>query len=273
MDYIECDFTVDPPEPWSEILLAYLNDLPFDSFELTEQGLKAFMPKEQFDSGLLENYPLKNHSEVVIGLQVTEHLKQNWNETWEKNFEPIVVGDQCLVRAEFHPPQNYPYELIITPKMSFGTGHHQTTQLMIQLMLEQKSSPSKVLDMGCGTGVLGILALKMGASHAHGIDIDDWCVENSRENAAHNNCSNFEVVQGNIARVQENYDWILANINRNVLMADLPTLKQHLNPGGVIFISGFLQSDWSEMQQWLADFGFKIIQHETKDNWMAAILQ
>lgn len=273
MDYIECNFSVTPTEPWAEILLAHLHDLPFESFELTEQGLRAFMPNNLYDPNFLESYPLKDHPEVAVTFTTKQHPKHNWNETWEQNFEPIVVGDQCLVRAGFHPPQDFPYELVITPKMSFGTGHHQTTQLMIQLMLAEEKAPEKVLDMGCGTGVLGILASKMGAKTIEGIDIDAWCVENSIENAQNNDCANVQLKQGDIQVVSGTFHWILANINRNVLQIDLPQLKLHLLPQGKIFISGFLQSDWGEMQQWLLAYGFKIKAHEQKDEWMAATLE
>lgn len=273
MEYIECHFSVQPAEPWSEILLAHLQDFPFESFEFTGEGLKGFMPKVDFVAEQLEDFPLKNHPEVQVQLTIKEHPKHNWNETWEQNFEPIVVGDQCLVRAEFHPAKDFPYELIITPKMSFGTGHHQTTQMMIQLMLAQQQFPPVVLDMGCGTGVLAILASKMGAGQVMGVDIDAWCIENSVENAARNSCSDLHFIQGDIGQVRGQFDWILANINRNVLHADLPKLKTHLNSNGKIFISGFLQSDWNAMQSWLKDYGFIIKGYETKDAWMAAILE
>ena len=230
-NYLEFNFTISPLQPWNEILMAELIEIGFDSFTEEHEGILAYIQKNLFDEKQLQEINLFSNEAVKISYTYKEMPNINWNEEWEKNFEPINVENQVSIRAEFHANQNLPHEIIIQPKMSFGTGHHATTYLMIQQMLDMDFENKTVLDMGCGTSVLAIFAKQKGAGKTVAIDIDEWSVENSKENAARNNVE-LEISQGTADNLAaENFDIILANINRNILISDIPTYVSVLNNG------------------------------------------
>jgi ribosomal protein L11 methyltransferase len=271
MNYKEYTFTVTPPEPGTDILIATIADFGFESFEVTGNGFVAYIPEDLYPDGELKELQFPDFSFTYS----TQIIKQvNWNEEWEKNFQPVLVNDDCCIRAPFHKlDKQYTYDIVIMPKMSFGTGHHDTTWLMCKNMLQENFENKTVLDMGCGTGVLAILAKKMGASKVKGIDIDDWSVENAIENCETNHCSDIEIVKGNsqLLTKEKEYDIILANINKNVLKADLPVYVRSLKPKGLLFLSGFFKTDMEELTELATLLSLTPYKQETKNEWAVLI--
>lgn len=274
MNYIEYDFTVFPTEMGAEILMAELAEVGFDSFEDTPIGIKAYIPKDSWNEQILQDIYLLSNPEFTISYQIKEIEQVNWNEEWEKNFSPIVVEDLCTVRASFHPVPNTRYDIVITPKMSFGTGHHETTYMMLQQLLPLSLEGAKVLDMGCGTGILAIMAALRGARDITAIDIDPWCVENATENVQQNNCSFIIIKEGEVSLIEgEQYNLILANINRNILLSDIPAYAQALLPEGLLLISGFYIEDLPAIQECAEAVGLLYISHIERNRWVSAKFQ
>jgi len=238
-DYIKISFTRVNQEQ-KDLLVAHLNEIGFEGFEEGQTWLICYCSKENFNeealSQLAESYSLSFEKEIIE--------KQNWNELWEKSFQPVVVDDFCTIRASFHPEENNTrFNIVITPKMSFGTGHHATTYMMIKWMKEIDHKEKSVLDFGTGTGVLAILAEKLGASKIAAIDNDDWSIENANENILGNNCSRILLQKADSLDFAGQFNIILANINKNVLLANMEKLQQHLAKEGVLIISGLLEGD------------------------------
>ena len=274
MNYIEYDFTVSPTEMGAEILMAELAEVGFDSFEDTPIGIKAYIPKDSWNEQILEDIYLLSNPEFTISYQITEIEQVNWNEEWEKNFSPIVVEDLCTVRANFHPVPNTRYDIVITPKMSFGTGHHETTYMMLQQLLPLSLEGTKVLDMGCGTGILAIMAALRGARDITAIDIDPWCVENATENVQQNNCSFIIIKEGDVSLIAgEQYNLILANINRNILLSDIPAYTQALLPQGLLLVSGFYEEDLPAIKEKCQEEGLTYLSHIERNRWVSAKFQ
>lgn len=268
--YLEIDIDLNPIDPWRPVMIAELGSLGFESFVDTSKGFKAYIPKDDFreiDFLKIEVFDLQ-------GLKVNWEYKtippENWNIQWEQNFSPIRVGDQCVVRADFHPPESAEFELVITPKMSFGTGHHETTQLMMSFLLDLNGHKKSVLDMGTGTGVLAILAEKKGASSVLAVDNDLWCVENTQENIGLNFCKNITTQLNHKVPDSGSFDRVLANINRNVLLDQLPDYHKILNPGGDLLMSGFYLEDLEIIQKKCESVGFRFIRNFDKNRWVAA---
>ncbi len=271
MNYIEFNFKVTPLQPASDILLAELGELGFDSFVETEDGLQAYILEEYYKEDLLKYVFVLNNPEFEIKYNTKTIEQVNWNAEWEKNFTPIVVSDNCRVRAPFHDKGNEEYDIIIEPKMSFGTGHHATTHMMIQHILKDDFIGKKVLDMGCGTAVLAILAEMRGAGPLDAIDIDEWCYLNSIENAERNNCTKITVEQGDASLLSNRkYDIIIANINRNILLNDMKTYANCLSKDGVIYLSGFYEEDLDLIKSECTNQGLTYVNHYVKDQWVAA---
>lgn len=271
MNYIEFNFKVTPLQPASDILLAELGELGFDSFVETEDGLQAYILEEYYKEDLLKYVFVLNNPEFEITYNTKTIEQVNWNAEWEKNFTPIVVSDNCRVRAPFHDKGNEEYDIIIEPKMSFGTGHHATTHMMIQHILKDDFIGKKVLDMGCGTAVLAILAEMRGAGPLDAIDIDEWCYLNSIENAERNNCTKITVEQGDASLLSNRkYDIIIANINRNILLNDMKTYANCLSKDGVIYLSGFYEEDLDLIKSECTNQGLAYVNHYVKDQWVAA---
>ncbi|RED47260.1 ribosomal protein L11 methyltransferase [Winogradskyella eximia] len=242
--YLGYNFKVDPLQPATEILIAELGYAGFESFVETGEGVTAYIQKEEWNENILEDIYILNSDEFKITFDFNEIEQTNWNEEWEKNFNPIIVDDLVSVRAPFHEKPDTKFDLIIEPKMSFGTGHHETTHMMIQHILRNDFKNKSVLDMGCGTGVLAILAEKVGATKLDAIDIDNWCYLNSIENVERNDCSNISVYEGDVTLLEgKKYDSIIANINRNILLSDIGSYAKCLNPNGTLFLSGFYEED------------------------------
>jgi len=268
--YISYNFTITPIQPASEILIAELGYAGFESFVETETGVTAYIQKTDWHATILDDIHVLNSDEFKITHEITEIEQTNWNAEWEKNFNPIVVDDLVTVRAPFHKAPNTKFDLIIEPKMSFGTGHHETTHMMIQHILKNDFKTKSVLDMGCGTGVLAILSEKVGASKVDAIDIDEWCYLNSLENVERNACEHISVYQGDVSLLaSKSYDTIIANINRNILLADIPQYAKCLNSNGELFLSGFYKADISAIKDACNTHGLQLKDTIEKGGWIA----
>ena len=239
--YIEIDCQVTPVAPWADLLIAALGEIGFESFENTDSGFMAYVARADYDFQTTAQVMATYREHCVVNFSTKEIAATNWNADWEKNFSPITVGERIHVRAPFHAATDAEYEIVIEPKMSFGTGHHQTTHLMLEHLLELEINDQDVLDMGSGTAVLAIMACKRGARKSTAIDIDAWCGENGLENAQRNGIENIEVLVGTAEQLPKTpvYDLIIANINRNVLLEDMPAYVACLRGGGVVLLSGF----------------------------------
>jgi ribosomal protein L11 methyltransferase len=249
-----------------EVLIAVLSQTGFDGFEEGHDSLVGYVDEALFDeAGLKElasSYSFNYAKELVQA--------QNWNESWEKNFHPVVVDDFCAIRAEFHPPvTGTKHDIVITPKMSFGTGHHATTFMMVQWMGRDDYKGKRVLDFGTGTGVLAILAEKLGAAEIDAIDNDDWSIENAAENILFNGCSRITLAQADHLSFNKKFDIILANINRNVLLANMAQLQQHLDLSGVLIMSGLLSGDREIIEKTAKEAGLAMAAELQKDGWIA----
>lgn len=268
--YIGYHFTIEPKELGSEILIAELGEKAFESFTETETGIDAFVQKELWDETILDGIYILQSEEFNINYTFEEIEQINWNEEWEKNFEPIEVDGKCHVRAPFHPKTEAEFDIVIEPKMSFGTGHHETTHMMIQHLLEMDVNGLNTLDMGCGTAILAILAEMKGAQPIDAIDIDNWCYLNSIENAERNNCKHINVYEGDAALLQgKKYDLIIANINRNILLNDMQSYVDCLNAGGTILFSGFYEEDIPFIDNSCTEKGLTYIKKFQRNNWVS----
>ena len=268
--YIGFTFLITPREPGTEILIAELGYAGFESFVENEAGVIAYIQKPEWHADILNDiYVLKNDEFEITYTQ--EEIEQvNWNKEWEKNFNPIIVADKCSVRAPFHEKPATEYDIIIEPKMSFGTGHHETTYMMIQHILELDCTDKTVLDMGCGTGVLAILAEMKGAKKLDAIDIDNWCYLNTVENTERNNCTKITALEGDASLLENRkYDIIIANINRNILLNDIGTYAACLNENSTLLLSGFYVDDIPLITEKCNEFGLKFVTNFEKNNWVA----
>lgn len=270
MDFLEYNFTISPPTPWSEILLAKLSQIEFDSFEENDTGLKAYI-KRDFDDEEFVQEQIGEMEAAQITYEKQNIQQVNWNEEWEKNFQPISVDDRCYIRAEFHEEKpNVKYDIVIQPKMSFGTGHHETTHLLIEFILDTEFDDKVVLDMGTGTGILGILAKMRGAKSVDAIDIDEWSYENAIENAERNKV-NIQVMKGGAESIPPSteYDIVLANINKNVLIEDMPFYVNQLKKGGTLFLSGLYNFDEDDIRKETEKYGLTFEAKRIRNEWIA----
>jgi len=269
MNYTGYTFTITPLQPATEILIAELGELGFESFEETTTGLKAYIQTKDWNKNILDTVFILNSNEFTISYTYSEIEQVNWNAEWEKNFEPIHVDNKVSIIAPFHKKTNMEYEIVIEPKMSFGTGHHETTHLMIKHLLELDLKNKSVLDMGTGTGILAIFAEMKGATSIDAIDIDEWCFINTEENVEKNNCKHIKAYQGDASMlVTQKYDVIIANINRNILLNDMDTYNQCLNKRGKLLLSGFYTQDIPFLEERTKDLGLTIQKTYTRNNWV-----
>jgi ribosomal protein L11 methyltransferase len=255
------------------MLLAELAEAGFDAFMEIPGGFEGYAEGERYDAEAVEEI-LHRYKSLAQNLTFSfdKVEKTNWNAVWESSYEPVVIDDRCLIRAAFHTPdRQYPYEIIITPKMSFGTGHHPTTRLMIRAQLDVNHKGKRVLDAGCGTAILSVMASKLGASEIHAVDPDEWSVINGEENARLNDCSNIRLYKGTTREqdFQEPFDIVLANINKNVLMEDMDWYAEHLLPGGHLLLSGFYDSDVADILTQSARYNLDFLHRYEEEKWVA----
>jgi ribosomal protein L11 methyltransferase len=270
MNYIEIEFKLTPFTPWNEVLVAYLSELEFESFQDEKPVLRAYISEVNFDSEACDKLIQELHSrkEIVFSYQIKRIPQQNWNAVWESQFEPVEIENKLQIIAPFHERKYFQGQtIIIEPKMSFGTGHHQTTFLMCKSMFDLNLKDKVVLDMGSGTGVLAILAEKLGAKNVIAFDIEPWSVENCEENALKNNCTKITSLLGDIDQVNGKFDVILANINKNVLKNQIPFYAKLLNCNGLLLLSGFFVSDEKEIIKFAKESSFELLVAENQEGW------
>jgi len=274
MQYLE--FKISCKESFREILIAELSEVGYDSFLETDEGFDAYIQEDLFDRNSFQQ--VIDQYQEAASIQVTEGKmpKVNWNEEWEKNYDPIEVGDQVYVRASFHQPRSeFKYEILINPKMSFGTGHHATTFLMLSHQLTIDHPGKRVLDIGSGTGILAIMAHQLGAKVIEAFDIDEWCVENGNENFDLNGMNKVRMGMGTVREVkpQGEFDIVLANINKNVLLDEMEVYATLVKSNGYLLLSGFYEHDVLDVSEKAFQFGFVEKEVQTKDDWAALILE
>ncbi len=278
MVYTEVNFIIEPfSEAVCDALIAELGTIGYDGFSYTDKGFSAYIPAQNFNRQAISNLQLIVFFSENYRISFTEQeiADQDWNKTWEDNFSPIVVDNRIQVRAGFHTPiPDIEYEIIIEPKMSFGTGHHSTTVLMLRTILNRANEikGKRVLDMGCGTGILAIMAAKAGAREVTGIDIDDWAFNNAMENISNNQLNNITIKIGDASLLEKenNFDMILANINRNILLNDMEHYIQKLSPDGYLIMSGFYLQDLPLIQEKASSLGLNFKEYNEEKQWVAA---
>jgi ribosomal protein L11 methyltransferase len=261
---------------FSEILMAEVAEAGFDTFMETDKGFEAYVEQENFAKETLESIRERYSPQTSVLFYQDRIQKKNWNEEWEKNYEPVIVDDQCIIRASFHrPAKQYPYDIIITPKMSFGTGHHATTHLMIKNQLAIDHTNKRVMDAGCGTAVLSVMAAKRGAEFIDAFDIDEWSIENGKENAEINTCNNIRIRKGKISELKFDapFDIILANINKNILLLEMPYYFTYLERKGLLLLSGFYEHDIPDLLARAENEGLTKIRSLTHETWATLLLQ
>jgi ribosomal protein L11 methyltransferase len=273
MNYIGCNFKIISgmleQQTAIDILVAELGSVGFESFTENEDGVVAFIQEADWNESLLNDVQILESDEVSFSYEVEEIEQVNWNKEWENNFDPIVVENEVSIRAPFHSNPNLKYDIVIEPKMSFGTGHHETTYLMIKHLMALDLRGKKVLDMGCGTGILAIFAELKGAEQIDAIDIDAWCYENSVENIERNHCQNIKVYQGDASMLKPRaYDVIIANINRNILLNDIGIYAESLNANGELYLSGFYTEDIAQINEAAEKNGLVLSKKFERNNWV-----
>ena len=275
MKYTEVDITLSKTNPFRDLLVYNLGDEgPYDSFEEKKDGLKAYVPTDNFDEQFLRDTidDLKSMDpDFRVEYTVTDLADKDYNEEWERQHQPVLVDGFCWVRAPFHPHRDdVKYEIEIEPKMSFGTAHHATTYLMLSLLEQQTVQGMRVLDMGSGTGVLAILAAKKGAAYVEAIDVDEWAYRNAQENFERNGVSvNALLGDASLLTADKHFDLVLANINRNILLKDMESYAAVLNPGGTLMLSGFYEHDVQSLQDKAETLGLRLVQQRSRNEWTA----
>ena len=268
MEYVEFKAEITPLEVGRDILIAELAEIGFESFVENETGVEAYIQKEEFKEELISEMSIISNEAFEVSYATKLIADQNWNAEWEKNFELINVEDRCCIRAPFHDKiESIEYDIVIDPKMSFGTGHHETTYLMIKRLLDLDLKNKKVLDMGCGTGVLAILAKMKNALHIEAIDIDEWAYNNTVENIRNNNCKEIVVKMGGAEKIETKFEVIIANINRNILLNDMDKYVSSLLDEGSLLLSGFFSSDKEMLLEATTQLGMELVYSESKNDW------
>jgi ribosomal protein L11 methyltransferase len=269
MEYIEVDIEIEKYEVFSDIVVARLNEIEFETFLENDNGVRCYIQAKLFDKKKLDIELDKIKQYTKLNFNINHVAQKNWNEEWEKNFKPVQINSHCLIRSEFHNNSgNFKDEIIITPKMSFGTGHHETTFLMINELYNLDLNDKSILDMGSGTGVLSIVASKNGAKQVVGIDIDEWAFQNSIDNAKLNNTENISFLHGDIKLIEnQDFDIILANINRNIIEKDIEEYYNLLSDKGDLLISGFLVEDVDFIINLSINNRFNVINKKNKGQW------
>ncbi len=268
--YIAYDFSVTPKNPATEILIAELGYVGFESFVENDTGVTAYIQKQEWNSQILDDLYILGSPKFKIKYAHHEVIQTNWNKEWEKNFNPIQVDGQVSIRAPFHENPSLKFDIVIEPKMSFGTGHHETTHMMIQYLLALDLENKKVLDMGCGTGILAIFAEMKGAQPTDAIDIDSWCYQNSLENVQRNGCRYITVLEGDSSLLKgKKYDVVIANINRNILLSDMKTYTDSLSKNGVLLLSGFYKDDITIIENEVVKHGLVFDKMIQRNSWVA----
>ncbi|CAG5084455.1 50S ribosomal protein L11 methyltransferase [Parvicella tangerina] len=268
MNYVRVEFILNPLQPAREILYADLDILGFEAIEDTQSGAIGYMPEIKFTETILENLMVRDLPDQKVEFKIDTIEQKNWNEEWESQFQPIQINSECVIRAPFHKKTEVAYDIVILPKMSFGTGHHETTFLMAQELFQHELKGKSLMDMGCGTGVLAILAKKLGAEDVEGVDIEEWAYENSIENAELNQTNDIKFFHGDVSLISnKQYDVILANINRNILLNDMKDYAKALKDNGSVLLSGFYETDVQAIVSAAKRNGLNFVHSKEKNGW------
>lgn len=268
--YLSLTFNV-VPVSGIEILIAELSLLDFELFEEKPQGLVAYIKACDFNENFFKKVRILHSKDFEIKYEINKIQNKNWNEEWEKNYDPVEINECCTIRAPFHKASNKSYDIIIKPEMSFGTGHHETTQLMIDFLFEQNLENKKICDVGCGTGVLSIIAEKRGAKKIDAVDIDVVCYDNTIDNIKRNDCKKINTKQSSSGGlIGNNYDIILSNITLNNLKSNFENFKKISNQSTILIISGFYKNDLDRVNLMLKKFEFELLDYKIKNNWVAS---
>lgn len=271
MKTIEYSFTGPVSDIQHDMLVSMLAEIGFDSFMDDDGGLKAYCSGEIRDDAAVEELLRMEAFRGIHLLAVEEMPDKDWNELWEASYQPVVINERCRVRAPFHEPDpSFEFDLVIEPKMSFGTANHETTAQIIALMLETDFKGKDVLDMGSGTAVLAILAKKLGAARTVAIDNDEWAYNNAFTNVALNGIDDIEIVLGDAAAIRGSFDVVLANINRNILLRDMRAYVEAMRSQASIFFSGFYAEDLESIKTEAERLGLHYVHHLVRNNWVAA---
>jgi len=273
MNYIKAIFVISPwKEFCADLLIAELADVGFESFETESNVVNAYIQEKDFNSAKVDELPIIKDKPYATIKYSTELIpRRNWNEKWESEFQPVIINEDCIVRAPFHNPEKkYLYDIIIQPKMSFGTGHHETTAVIADEILQNNLNNKTVADCGCGTGILSVIASLKGASSVFAFDIDDWAEENARENFILNNVKNITVKQGGFELIfGQKFDILIANINRNILLENMSHMADSLNKNGILIMSGIYLDDLPQIKSCAEDFYLKYVSYKEKRNWIS----
>ena len=273
MEYVELAIKINPLDPFREYISYHLAEIGFDMFTENEDGLMAYAQANLFDLEAV-NEVINNSIDLGCDVQFVSTIIpwKNWNEEWEQSYSPEIIADKIYVRADFHPANpGFQYEIIIQPKMAFGTGHHPTTAQVMEMMLPMDFNGKKIIDMGCGTGILAILAMMLGASSSIAIDNDPNSVENSIENVLKNNIKEVQVEEGDATSLKGmQCDIFIANINRNIILNDLALYKETMAPGGVLLTSGYYEQDLAMITKKAKELGFEYVKHTSLNEWCCA---
>tara|TARA_Y100001954_G_scaffold212067_1_gene239525 strand:+ start:752 stop:1576 length:825 start_codon:yes stop_codon:yes gene_type:complete len=267
MNYIELSFVLQDKDRFSDIVVAKLNEIEFESYVETIDGVNAYIQKKMYNIDKLNLVLSDLQNLFSFDYSIKNINKENWNSKWEENFQPVKINEECIIRAHFHEKVDCKYDVVITPKMSFGTGHHETTFLMMNEMFCLNFKGKSVLDVGCGTGVLAILSKMLGSEDTLGIDIDEWSYNNSKENAILNNIFSIEFLLGGISSVNGSFDIVLANINRNIILSDLDKYYHLMKENSDLLLSGFLSNDVKLIREKAESLGLSLVSHKNKDKW------
>jgi len=271
MNYVASTFRGSYKDIDWEVLMAFLGEIGYESFEEIENGVLAYIAQPDFDNQKVENLLTDKFKGIDISYTYETIQERNWNEVWESNYDAVVISNRCLIRAPFHPSDpSMEFEILIEPQMSFGTAHHETTAMMISYILEADLKNKEILDMGSGTGVLAILASMKGAKFIDAIDIEEWAFKNCLANTEKNKVTNVNVVQGDASCIIKKYDVIFANINLNILVRDMEAYAAAMKTGGIIYFSGFYQADLKKLEQAANKTNLQFVDFKEKNNWMAA---
>ena len=269
MEYTEVDIRLKEVNPFADIIVAKLNEIDFESYSEDENGVKAYVQTLLLNENAVKEIISEVSELCELTFSISKVKQENWNQQWESNFEPVVINNKCVIRAHFHQPiHDVDFEIIITPKMSFGTGHHETTSLVMNEMFFLDFNNKSVLDMGCGTGVLAILASKLGANSLVGIDFDEWAVENAEENSVLNSIDNIDYIHGDADAIGDaTFDIILANINRNIILQNIEKYVGAMNEKSEIIFSGFLKEDIPLILEKSEQLGLDLVVSKNKNKW------
>ncbi|MEA3504698.1 MAG: 50S ribosomal protein L11 methyltransferase [Bacteroidota bacterium] len=271
MAYIELQCNLFPQEPTADIITAQLAEIGFESFAESDSGILAYIKEEDFDFEKVKTLDIVSSDLFEISFEYSKLEDRNWNAVWESNYDPVTIADKCYIRAPFHPERNdVDYQILIEPQMSFGTAHHETTALMIEYLLDADCSGKVVMDMGCGTGVLAVLAELKGAADIVAIDNDVWAYRNTVENVKKNSCEKIVVIHGDATNIPEkSYDIFIANINKNILLNDIADYSKVIHSGGTLFLSGFYKHDIVDIRKEADRCGFDYVEFRNKNDWVA----